>query len=208
MLSKEASSTIFESSVYLDLGLNPGLPGHWLTSYPQAQYPRFWIEPTYFSSSELYPLISPVLNWTHLFPQFWVLPICLKQNFIAYRSSKVSSRPDCIFEIHQLWQSGFSRVYSNCCCSCSFEPEIMKIHQSSHKMYRNNILSFQEYTTILNACTIKRLESYWGSTYIPSSEFYPLIYPVLNWPPLIFPVLSCTRLISRFWVEHNYFPGS
>ena len=33
----------------------------------------------------------------------------LKQNFIAYRSS---SRPDCIFEIHQLWQPGFSRVYS------------------------------------------------------------------------------------------------
>ena len=32
----------------------------------------------------------------------------LKQIFIAYRSS---SRPDCIFEIHQLWQSGFSRVY-------------------------------------------------------------------------------------------------
>ena len=26
----------------------------------------------------------------------------LKQNFIAYRSSKVSSRQDCIFEIHQL----------------------------------------------------------------------------------------------------------
>ena len=27
--------------------------------------------------------------------------IFFKQNFIAYRSSKVSSRPDCIFEIHQ-----------------------------------------------------------------------------------------------------------
>ena len=25
-----------------------------------------------------------------------------KPEFIAYRSSKVSSRPDCIFEIHQL----------------------------------------------------------------------------------------------------------
>ena len=25
----------------------------------------------------------------------------LKHNFIAYRSSKVSSRPDCIFEIRQ-----------------------------------------------------------------------------------------------------------
>ena len=61
--------------------------------------------------------------------------LSLKQNFIAYRSSKVSSRPDCIFEIHQLWQSDFSRVYSNCCCSCSFESEIIKIGQSSHKIY-------------------------------------------------------------------------
>ena len=77
----------------------------------------------------------------------------LKQNFITYRSSKVSSRPDCIFEIHQLWQLGFSRVYSNCCCSCWFEPEIIEIGQSSHKMYSNNILNFQESTTILNACT-------------------------------------------------------
>ena len=74
----------------------------------------------------------------------------LKQNFIAYHSFKVS---DCIFEIHQLWQSGFSRVYSNCCCSCSFEREIIKIGQSSHKIYSNN--NFQECTTILNACTKK-----------------------------------------------------
>ena len=76
----------------------------------------------------------------------------LKQNFIAYRSSKVS---DCIFEIHLRWQSGFSRVYSNCYCSCSFEPEIIKIGQSSHKMYINNIVNFQESATISNACTKK-----------------------------------------------------
>ena len=82
----------------------------------------------------------------HFFPS-------LKQNFIAYCSSKVSSCPDCIFEIHQQWQSGFSRVYSNCCCSCSFEAEIIKIGQSSHKMYSNNIVNFQESTTILNAHT-------------------------------------------------------
>ena len=51
----------------------------------------------------------------------------LKQNFIAYRSSNVYSRPDFIFDIHQPWQSGFSRVYSNCCCSCWFEAEIIKL---------------------------------------------------------------------------------
>ena len=85
----------------------------------------------------------------------------LKQNFIACRSSKVSSRPDCIFEIYPLWQSGFSRVYSYCYCSCSFDSEIMKIGQSSQKMYSNNILNFQESMTILNACT-KSLETYWS----------------------------------------------
>ena len=67
----------------------------------------------------------------------------------------MSSCPDYIFEIHQLWQSGFSRVYSNCCCNCSFEAEIIKICQSSHKMYSNKIVNFQESTTILNACTKK-----------------------------------------------------
>ena len=45
---------------------------------------------------------------------------------------------DCIFESHQLWQSGFSRVYSNSFCSCSFEHKIIKIGGSSHKMYKNN----------------------------------------------------------------------
>ena len=31
----------------------------------------------------------------------------------------------------------------------------MRIDQSSHKMYSNKILNFQESTTILNACTKK-----------------------------------------------------
>ena len=80
----------------------------------------------------------------------------LKQNFIAYRSSKVSSRPNFIFEIHQLRQSGFSRVYSNSFCSCSFELEIIKIGQSSHMMYNKNIVNFQESTTILKICKKKK----------------------------------------------------
>ena len=92
---------------------------------------------------------SPKAVWSIPYVSVALFP-SLKHNFIAYRSSKVS---DCIFEIQQLWQSGFSRVYSNCCCSCSFEPEIIKIVQPSHKMYSNKILNFQESTTILNAHT-------------------------------------------------------
>ena len=37
----------------------------------------------------------------------------------------------------------------------------MKIGQSSHKIYSNNIVNFQEYTTILNTYTKKSLETYW-----------------------------------------------
>ena len=103
----------------------------------------------------------PLKDWCSIHA-VWSIPYVsvaffpsLKQNFIAYHSSKGSSCPDCIFEIYQLWQSGFSRVYSNSCCSCSFQPEIIKIGLSSHKIYSNNILNFQESTTILNTCTKK-----------------------------------------------------
>ena len=89
----------------------------------------------------------------------------LKQNFIAYRSSKVS---DCILLhiVHLKCQIAFVKFPScdnqalvgyipKTCCSCLFEPEIMKISQSTHKMYSNNILNFQESTTNLNTCTKK-----------------------------------------------------
>ena len=112
----------------------------------------------------------------HFFPS-------LKQNFIAYRSSKVSSRPDCILEIYQLWQSGISRVYSNSCCSCSFEPEIIKIGLSSHEMYSNKILNFQECTTTLNACTQKVWKPIEGNTYLSilaCSSLYIYIYIFLR----------------------------
>ena len=46
-------------------------------------------------------------------------------------------------------------MYSNFCYSCSFEAEIIKIGQSSHKMYSNDIVNVQESTTMLNACTKK-----------------------------------------------------
>ena len=61
--------------------------------------------------------LMPLKNWCSIHARWlkavWSTPYVsvaffpsLKQNFIAYRFSKVSSRPDCVFEIHQLWQSG------------------------------------------------------------------------------------------------------
>ena len=46
-------------------------------------------------------------------------------------------------------------MYSNSCCRYSIKPEIIKIGYSSHKMYSNNIVNFQESTIILNASTKK-----------------------------------------------------
>ena len=40
--------------------------------------------------------------WSILYVSVAFFP-SLKQNFIAYRSSKMSSHPDGIFEIYQLW---------------------------------------------------------------------------------------------------------
>ena len=45
---------------------------------------------------------APKAVWSIPYVSVVFLP-SLKQNFIAYRSSKESSLPDCIFEIHQLW---------------------------------------------------------------------------------------------------------
>ena len=112
----------------------------------------------------------------------------LKQNCIVYRSSKVS---DCIFEIHKLWQSGFSRVYSNCCCSCSFEHEIIKFRQSSYKMYSNNIVNFQESTTIWNAHTKK----VWKLIICPS---------YLNFPESNNLIIESLKLVAKYRHQSKY----
>ena len=128
------------------------LPYSFHTSHHPSQTPCLpWISYATQKTHARFMQDAPNTVWSIPYVSLPFFP-SLKQNFIVYRSSKMS---DCIFEIHQLWQSGFSRVYSNCCCSCSFEPEIIKIGQSSHKMYSNNIVNFQESTTILNACTKK-----------------------------------------------------
>ena len=129
----------------------------------------------------------------HFFPS-------LIQNFIAYRSS---SRPDCIFEIQQLWQSGFSRVYSNSCCSCSVELEIIEIGQSSYKMYSNNILDFQMSTTILHAHTKKVWKLILCTSYLPhftlslmySSEFQKVV--------MVIPSSWCLPVFWVFFAKYH-----
>ena len=88
------------------------------TSHHPSQTPCLsWI--SYATQKRMLDSFKIVQNQSEEFHTFlWYFFPSLKQNFIAYRSSKVS---DCIFEINQLWQSGLSRVYSNCCCSCSLD---------------------------------------------------------------------------------------
>ena len=64
-----------------------------------------WI--SYTTSKLMLDSCKMVQNSLKLFIRFCGIFQSLKQNFIAYRSSKVS---DCVFEIHQQWQSGFSKV--------------------------------------------------------------------------------------------------
>ena len=149
----------------------------------------YWLP--YSSHNSHHPSQTPCLPWISYATQKLMLDSCkivgpkavwsipyvsvaffpsLKQNFIAYRSSNVSSRPDGIFEIHQLWQSGFSRVYSNYCWSCSFEAEIIEIGQSSRKIYSNNIVNFKESTTILNASTKKVWNLIECTTYVKKGD--------------------------------------
>ena len=128
----------------------------------------------------------------------------LKQNFIAYRSSKMS---DYIFELHQQWQSGFCRVYSNCCCNSSFKPEIIKIGQSSHKMYSNNIVNFQESTTILNVHTKKSGNlSYALRTYQVTETYQMWIEnaPLAKWEWLKELFLSAHFLVSFCYLVSNF----
>ena len=98
--------------------------------------------------------LMPLKNWCLIYVR-WSKSSLKRSIHFCGIFSKFKTEFYCIFKIDQLWQSGFSRVYSNCCCSCSFEAEIIKIGQSSHKMYSNNIENFQESTTILNAHTKK-----------------------------------------------------
>ena len=89
--------------------------------------------------------LMPLKNWCSIHAR-WLKNQSEAFHTFLWHFSKFKNRiwlhvvllKDCIFEIHQLCQSGFCRVYYNCCCSCSFEPEIIKIGPSSHVMYSNN----------------------------------------------------------------------
>ena len=124
---------------------------HWLpysshTSHHRSQIPWLSLDLLCHSKTDArFMQEAPKLVWSIPYISVTYFP-SLEPNFIAYRSSKVSSCPDCIFE---------STVYSNCCCSRSFGSEIIRIGQSSQKMDSNNIVNFQGSTTILNACTKK-----------------------------------------------------
>ena len=120
----------------------------------------------------------------------------------------MSSCPNCIFENHQLWQSGFSRVYSNCYCSCSFESEIIKIGQSSHKIYSNKILNSKESMTILNACTktsgnLLNAPRRWALHYDQSSPIFSPYFNSLQF--ILYFTLLLPLIFVVYWHSHLFF---
>ena len=133
----------------------------------------------------------------------------LKHNFITYHCSKVSIF---IFEIHQLWQSGFSRLYSNCYCSCSFKPEIIEIGQSSQYMYSNNIVNFQESTTILNARTKKVWKLIVCTSNLkknkPIQDLFFDVYDSINFLSTVWNPHLAVFFVNIFWkhirITHKY----
>ena len=64
VLSKVASSTIFESLVWIDLGFDPGILGHWRTLYSLGQWPDKHI---YISKPRFLPSCEYVhtIIWMH-----------------------------------------------------------------------------------------------------------------------------------------------
>ena len=85
-------------------------------------------------------------------------------------------------------------MYSNSCCSCSFEPKIIKVGQSSHKMYSNNLLNFQGSTTILKFLYKKVWKLIEGTRYVTSGiiRHYVVAFACLHF------ALPDTRVFSSY----------
>ena len=179
----------------------------------------YWLP--YSSHTSHHPPQTPCLRWiSYATRKNWcsIHARCCKSSlkhsirFCVIFPSLKHSRPDYIFEIPQQWQSCFSRMYSNCCCSCSFEPKIIKISQSSQKMYNKNILNFQESTTILNACTKKVWKLIEGTTYflcnLSNRPLYHVPFVPIYHPPifslLYLLLLVCPWAFTYFWVEFSF----
>ena len=100
-----------------------------------------------------------------------------------------------------------SRVYSNCCCSCSFEAEIIKIGQSSHKMYSNNSEFSRVYANFkclykkvwkLIECTV-----YFTGDVVTLWTFCWSLFALTNWS-FVSDILN-TAVLKGFYAHKNQF---
>ena len=84
---------------------------------------------------------------------------------------------------------------SNCCCSCSFEPKIIEIGQTSHKIYKNKILNFQESMTILIASTKKVWKLIKGPTYFLLGAFFSCYLSIQPFCYVLFVFIFCFKSV-------------
>ena len=96
-----------------------------------------------------------IVDFVSICIRIWLyMYTAMQQLYRVHQLQLVSPSPSCSLVVFSsLGRHRHCRVCSNSCCSCSFEAEIIKIGQSSHKMYSNNIENFQVSTTTLYACT-------------------------------------------------------
>ena len=166
----------------------------------------YWLP--YSSHTSHHPSQTPCLPWISYATQKLMLDSCkmVKKQSEAfhrflYHFSKFKTEFYCIsfFLTSRLhfWNSPavtirFSRVYCNCCCSCSFEAEVIKTGQSSHKMYSNKILNFQESMAILNACTKK------SGNLLKTPYIYIYIYIQPKFYNFLYNVQS---VVIQYWIK-------
>ena len=138
LLLPHPSSSLTDSLASLNLLCHTKTDARFMRDAPKAVWSIPYISEAFFSKFKI---------------EFYCISFKIEFYCISFFWSVLTSR------LH-FWNSPAVTIrLSNSWCGCSFKPEIIKIGQSSHKMYSNNILNFQESTTILNACT--SLETYW-----------------------------------------------
>ena len=131
----------------------------------------YWL--LYSSHTSHHPSQTPCLPWISYATQKLILDSCKMVQKLPEAFHVAFFQVDNRILLHivllkcQIAFLKFTGCDNQALVGCSFKAEIIKIGQSSHKMYSNNIVNFEESRTILDACTKKNVWKFIeGTTYV------------------------------------------